>query len=68
MPRGCLSISEALLVFEAQPACMLREAVVILEDYILYAVEKRCWGLEILDLEATVSAIKSELGRRGAFD
>ena len=56
------------MVFEAQPACMLREAVVILEDYILYAVEKRCWGLEILDLEATVSAIKSELGRRGAFD
>jgi hypothetical protein len=68
MPRGCLSISEALRVFEAQPACLLREAVVILEDYILCAVEKRCWGLEILDLEATVSAIKSELGRRGALD
>jgi hypothetical protein len=68
MPRGSLSITEALLVFEAQPACMLREAVVILEDYILYAVEKRPLWADVLDLEATVSAIKSELGRRGAFD
>ena len=46
---------------------MLQEAVVILENYILYAVEKGMWWAEILDLEATVSAIKSELGRRGMF-
>jgi hypothetical protein len=46
---------------------MLREAVVTLEEYILYATEQRWWG-EIPDIEATVCAIKSELGRRGAFN
>jgi hypothetical protein len=38
-----------------------------LKEYILYAVEQRWWA-EIPDLELTVSAIKNELGARGAFD
>ncbi len=70
MSFGCLTFSEALEFFEAQPAWRLRETVMIFEDYILYAAQKRCWGLEIPEiesLEATVSVIKSVLGRRGAF-
>jgi hypothetical protein len=67
MAREYLSISEALRVFEAQPVCMLRQAVVILEDYISYAVEQR-WSADIQELEGTVSLMKSELGRRGAFN
>jgi hypothetical protein len=67
MPFGCLSISEGLLVFEARPDWRLREMITIFEDYILYAFEKGWWP-EVLDVEATVSLIKSVLGRRGAFD
>jgi hypothetical protein len=68
MPFGYLSIAEALAVFEAQPVSRLRETVVLFEDYILYMAQKRRWEAEIQSLEATVSVIKSVLGRRGAFD
>lgn len=51
----------------AQPTWMLLDAVATLEEYVLYATERKWWG-EIPDIELTVSAIKSELGRRGAFE
>jgi hypothetical protein len=52
---------------EEQPTRDLLDAVATLEEFILYAVE-RAWWAEIPDVELTVSAIKSELGARGAFD
>jgi hypothetical protein len=52
---------------EEQPTRELLDAVATLEEYILYATEQRWWA-EIPGAEFTVSAIKNELGARGAFD
>jgi hypothetical protein len=53
--------------FKEQPTREPLDAVATLEEYILYAVEQRWWA-EIPGAEFTVSAIKNELGARGAFD
>jgi hypothetical protein len=54
-------------IIEEQPTRALLDAVATLEEFILYAVQ-RAWWAEIPDVEITVSFIKSELGKRGAFN
>jgi hypothetical protein len=59
--------AEEIAFLYGHPTCDLLEMLKSLETYIPYAIEQG-WLAYIPDKEERVSLIKSELGRRGAFD